>query len=130
MLISWECVRETFQPRPMPREALAKALAVAFPLEAGAAVAIEQGRSEISELETKLRLLQAVEGSGVEVKVALDPLAEYMAALCLTSEYGAKEDKWREFLDYADALAQKHEPLQIRGFLLALRDTCRGSRRT
>ena len=75
--------------------------------------------------EKHLRLLKSI-GYGEKkdrnkIRFALDPLAEYLAALYLVEENKDDEEKWREFLATAEEKLGKEE---IKGFLLAMRDCC------
>jgi hypothetical protein len=63
------------------------------------------------------------QGAGRDrVKFALDPLAEYLAALYLVEHYRGDEGLWQKFL--ADTEAAQSRPESIKGFLLAVRDCC------
>ena len=75
----------------------------------------------LSELE-KMRLVVAVDQEKKKLKIVMDPLAEYMAALSLLDECGTDERQWRTFLDRVKE--NTTEIANIRGFLLAVRDCC------
>ena len=78
----------------------------------------------LTYLESRLRFLQTLE-PGDQIRIVLDPLAEYLAALHLVERCQEHpEDDWGLFLDSIDAvLADTHEPPKaIQSFLLAVRD--------
>jgi HEAT repeat protein len=130
-LVSWECVRDAFRPRSVTRDRLFSALARGMFGAEGDVIkpgpALEQARGVVTELETKLRLLQAVGPGGTEVKVALEPLAEYLAAAHVCAVRGSSAAEWRSFIDDVDARLTRQAPEELRGFLLAVRDSCAGS---
>ena len=64
---------------------------------------------------------------GDKVRIVLDPLAEYLAALCLVDYCRENpEEHWRQFLTSIDPVleATNASPETIQGFLLAVRDCC------
>jgi HEAT repeat protein len=106
--IAWECLRRTYRPAQAKRNA------------ALAALGGDGAESRLEYLETRLRLIQTVGAARDQIRFALDPLAEYLAALHLLRYLGEEPDLWRDFLAYADALPDA--PAGIRGFLLATHD--------
>jgi hypothetical protein len=114
-LIAWECLRETFRPRPAPRRAVLAALAEA---EGGE----EEAGARLTYLEARLRLIQTAGPGEDQVRFALDPLAEYLAGLHVLEMYKGHGKHWASFLHKADALPGA--PESIKGFLLAVRDCC------
>jgi len=107
--IAWECLRRTYRPAPAKRDAILAALG-GYGAE-----------SRLEYLETRLRLIQTVGAARDQIRFALDPLAEYLAALhLLLRQLGDEPNLWRDFLTYADSLPDA--PAGIRGFLLATRD--------
>ncbi|NEP40596.1 MAG: NACHT domain-containing protein, partial [Okeania sp. SIO2H7] len=115
-LIAWKCLEENYRPSYAEREAVVKAFD-------------ELGRDDailcLEYFEKHLRLLKSI-GYGErkdrnKIRFALDPLAEYLAALYLVEQNKDEEEKWREFLVTAEEKLGKEE---IKGFLLAVRDCC------
>ncbi|MDX2244951.1 MAG: SUMF1/EgtB/PvdO family nonheme iron enzyme [Leptolyngbyaceae cyanobacterium bins.302] len=118
-VIAWECLRQTYRPADAQREAVIQALQ---------SIQSSDPDAVLEYLETRLRLLQTKE-PGDKIRIVLDPLAEYLAAICLVNRSCTEENPeafWQEFLDSIDAiLEQSNDPPEaIQGFLLAVRDCC------
>jgi len=115
--IAWECLKQTYRPTTASKKAITDALK-----EAGA----DDIPARLDYLETRLRLVQTVE-PGDKLRIVLDPLAEYLAALRLVAYCREHpEESWTEFLDTIDPLLERTNdaPDAIQGFLLAVRDCC------
>ena len=107
--VAWECLRQSFRPIPARFDAVVAGL----------------GEGAKPTLEYMVRALHLVETIGAardRIRFALDPLAEYMAALHVLEHCADDQDAWREFLSRADAAPDA--PKGIKGFLLAVRDCC------
>jgi hypothetical protein len=108
--IAWECLRQGYRPVPAKIDDVLHALGGDSPQE------------QLKYLEQTLRLVQ-VAGSGRDrVKFALDPLAEYMAALYLVERLRDDSNAWETLLNQTSITAGA--PGAIRGLLLALYDCC------
>ncbi len=115
-LIAWKCLEQNYRPSYAERETVVKAFEQ---LERNDATLC------LEYFEKHLRLLKSI-GYGErkdrnKIRFALDPLAEYLAALYLVEENKDDEEKWREFLAKVEEKLGKEE---IKGFLLAVRDCC------
>jgi hypothetical protein len=108
--IAWECLRSDFRPGPAPRAAVLSALAGSNPA------------ARLEDLEHRLRLIQTVGPARDRIRIVLDPLAEYLAALHAVRLFDRSEARWREFLSQAGSVRGGVEAIQ--GFLLAVRDCC------
>ncbi|NES89376.1 HEAT repeat domain-containing protein [Okeania sp. SIO2B9] len=115
-LIAWKCLEQNYRSSYAEREAVVRAFE-------------DLGRNDatlcLEYFEKHLRLLKSI-GYGErkdrnKIRFALDPLAEYLAALYLVEQNKDDEEKWREFLVTAEEKLGKEE---IKGFLLAARDCC------
>jgi formylglycine-generating enzyme required for sulfatase activity len=87
----------------------------------------QDARMRLNYLEDPLGLLQG--NSETIVKIILDPVAEYLAALHLTAycQHQDPDQRWQEFRQTVD-----DDPANIptiRGFLLAVRNCCEQERR-
>jgi len=109
--IAWECLKKTLKPMPARRDDVLSALG-----------GEEKGKPLLKYLEEKLKVVQTVGAGRDRVRFALDPLAEYLAAMHLMNEQGDDELAWRNFLAQVDE--QGGEPEDVEGFLLAVRDCC------
>ncbi|NEQ39595.1 MAG: NACHT domain-containing protein [Okeania sp. SIO3I5] len=111
-LIAWKCLEQNYRPSYAEREAVVQAFE-------------QLGRNDailcLEYFEKHLRLLKSIGFGGNKIRFALDPLAEYLAALYLVEENKDDEEKWREFLATAESKPAKEE---IKSFLLAVRDSC------
>ncbi|MBD1936339.1 HEAT repeat domain-containing protein [Microcoleus sp. FACHB-68] len=115
-IIAWKCLEQSYRPSPVDREAVVKALGS------------NNAASCLEYFEKHLRLLKSI-GYAEErkdrdkIRFALDPLAEYLAALYLIQD-DCKDDgeKWRTFLAEIEKKSGNLE--EIKGFLLAVRDCC------
>lgn len=108
--IAWECLKQTFRPAPALWE------------DAIVALHGEDAEQRLHYLEERLRLINTIGAAKDQIRFALDPLAEYLAALHLLEIYGNREEAWHSFLQ--DALAMSSESGTIKGFLLAVRECC------
>lgn len=115
--VAWQCLKQTYRPTAAARADMLAALKTD-----GAADA----ETRLTYLDQRLRLLQTVP-PGDKIRVVLDPLAEYLAALCLV-DYCRQdpEQHWPQFLDSIDPVLEgtNDTPEAIQGFLLAVRDCC------
>jgi hypothetical protein len=109
-IIAWECLRQTYRPSTARRE------------EILAALGGEDAKALISFLESKMLLIQTVGPAKNRLGFALDPLAEYLAAMYIVESYKDDEVLWRSFLTRADEVSKGSTC--ISGFLLAIRDCC------
>ncbi|MGI2904333.1 HEAT repeat domain-containing protein [Tolypothrix sp. VBCCA 56010] len=108
--IAWECLKQTLRPTTANTE-------VAHAILGG-----NNAETRLKYLEDRLRLIQTIGAAQDQIRFALDPLAEYLAALHLIDFYGKDSQLWQEFLQQAEAIPGS--PDSIKGFLLALRDCC------
>ncbi|WP_158600202.1 HEAT repeat domain-containing protein [Fibrisoma montanum] len=109
-IVAWECLKQTFLPSSAARTRVLEALNG------------ENGNKKLHYLEERLRLIRSIGEEGDWVRISLDPLAEYLAALHVLRANGANLDNWRKFLQYLDS--KSIELKKISGFLLALSDCC------
>ena len=116
-LIAWKCLDQNYKPSYTEREAVVEAFK-------------QLGRNDaiscLEYFEKHLGLLKSI-GYGErknrnKIHFALDPLAEYLAALYLVQEKCRDDEKkWREFLTKVEEKLGNEE---IKDFLLVLRDCC------
>jgi hypothetical protein len=117
-LVAWECLRATYRPAAAPRGAVLAALTTADP----DTLAVDR----LTYLSATLGLVQTSPGE-TTVRVVLDPVAEYLAALqvvdyCQGTEL---EAGWQAFLETVDT----GDLEGMRGFLLAVRNCCEPHRK-
>lgn len=118
-LIAWECVQPTFKPETADRQEVLTQLA--GQLGEGEA-AKETATQQLKYLEERLFLIRMVKPANQRLRMALDPLAEYLAGLYVVEQYRNDEEAWRKFL--AEAAEKPGTLEEIRGFLLAVRECC------
>ena len=106
-IIAWECLKPTYRP------------AVANRQNAIDALGEQNAESRLKYLEDKLRIIQTKGVAHDQIYFALDPVAEYLAALHLLDINGKDESKWQDFLKVADS---QKSPKAIKGFMLAVKD--------
>ncbi|NET46082.1 HEAT repeat domain-containing protein [Okeania sp. SIO2B3] len=115
-LIAWKCLEEDYKPSDVKR----KEVIEAFP-----SLDTDEAEDCLNYFEKDLRLLKRTGYGPIKdrkkIRFALDPVAEYLAALYLVQENKDDEEKWREFVAKAGKKLGKEE---IKGFLLAVRDCC------
>ncbi|HZF12834.1 MAG TPA: HEAT repeat domain-containing protein [Thermoanaerobaculia bacterium] len=108
-ILAWHCLKTTFRPGPAPRDEVVEALG-------------RTGEERLSYLERKLRIAATVGAARNQVRVNLDPLAEYLAGMYLVDrELRSGEDR-EAFLVRARTLASD-AAADISGFLLAVEDS-------
>ncbi|MEM9944871.1 MAG: SUMF1/EgtB/PvdO family nonheme iron enzyme [Cyanobacteria bacterium P01_D01_bin.36] len=116
-IVAWECLRRTYQPTEVGRARVLSVLDAQNNLEASA---------KLTYLESRLRLLDIRE-PGDKVRIVLDPLAEYLAALYLVENCRKQPElRWSTFLNSIDQILEdtNTKPEAIQGFVLAVRDCC------
>src|SRR5262245_13066944 len=91
-------------------------------------LSLDEAKKLLTYLEKSLRLIERTGSGNDQIRLSLDPLAEYLAGLYLVEHNRNSKEVWQEFLD--DAEKQPGAPDATKGFLLAVRDCCevRGSR--
>ena len=107
--VAWACVRRTFKPGMADRPTIAKLLG-------------EKGNASLDYLEQRLGLIHAVGLAREQVRFALDPLAEQLAAMHLAGLCGTDDGPWRKQLAAFDAAEGGLS--DIAGFMKALRNCC------
>jgi HEAT repeat protein len=117
-VVAWECLKQSFKPEPAEREQIINSLAL---LEGEGEAATENAKKRLKYLEDRLALIRTVPPK-TKIRFALDPLAEYLAALHLVQLYREDEQRWQAFLDETRNKSGNLE--EVKGFLLALRDCC------
>lgn len=109
-LLAWECLKGTYRPATTKRQ------------DAIASLNGDDAENRLKYLENRLRLIQTIGPAQDQIRFALDPLAEYIAALQLLENYGKNQGQWRKFL--AQSASISGSSATIEGFLLAVRDCC------
>ena len=115
-LVAWKCLEKHYTPEPANQNEVVQALTE---LECQAEQPEELARQDLDYLKD-LTLIQFHRGDRT-LRLSLDPLAEYLAALYKFWQYQEHETPWMEFLG---AIQQTVNPEEVRGFLLALYDCC------
>ncbi len=118
--IAWKCLEQTYRPISIKEQAALAALAETDDSDSA--------KERLSYLEQRLQFLTRSQPL-TDVRVILDPLAEYLAAIYLVEHHCQQENPqttWEEFFASVDKKLDKtnETPEIIRGFLLALRDCC------
>ena len=114
--VAWECLKHTYRPADASYTHVLAALT-----DDSAANPIAEAKARLAYLRKPLGLIQ-ISPSETTVKIVLDPVAEYLAALHVT-DYCQQDDsneRWQEFFETVDA-----DPSSLpamRGFLLAARN--------
>lgn len=119
-IVAWECLRHTYRPTLVKKEDAIAALKCQE--------ATEDTKARLDYLEHRLQLLQSPEPKD-KIRIILDPLAEYLAAIYCVDRHCSQENSetaWRNFFQEIDqTLEQASETSEvIRGFLLAVWDCC------
>jgi hypothetical protein len=104
-IVAWECVRGRFRPSAARYERLIEVLG-------------ERAPFILEFLEKRLGLVQTIGSARNQVRFALDPLAEYLAALHVVTTFRENVGDWKEFVRLA--LLVSGAPQTIRGFLFAV----------
>jgi hypothetical protein len=106
-ILAWECLKPTYRPAAANRQNAIDALGE------------QNAESRLKYLEDKLKIIQTKGVAHDQIQFALEPVAEYLAALHLLDINGKDESKWQDFLKVADS---QNSPEAIKGFLLAVKD--------
>ena len=121
--VAWECLKHTYRPADASYTDVLAALT-----DDSAANAIADAKARLAYLRKPLGLIQ-ISPSETKVKIVLDPVAEYLAALHFTHycQQGDSDERWQEFFKTIDA--DPSSLPAICGFLLALRNCCEKERK-
>ncbi|MBD2441598.1 HEAT repeat domain-containing protein [Nostoc sp. FACHB-110] len=109
-VIAWQCLKTTFRPTSAKLEDVLTALDDS-----------DTAPERLQFLEKRLRLIQTIGAAQDKIRLALDPLAEYLAGLYLIDTYASDTTSWQDFLTQVNAISDIE---LIKGFLLAVRDCC------
>ncbi len=114
--IAWECLQQNLRPAPIKRQVALIALGG------------ENAETRLNYLEQRLHLIQTIRPGQDQICFALDPLAEYLAALHIIERFGTNENAWQMFIQKTKQISGGADLVQ--GFLLALQDCylCQGTR--
>jgi len=115
-LVAWKCLEKHYTPEPASQEGVVQAL---VELECQAEQPEALALQDLDYLKD-LTLIQFQRGDRT-LRLSLDPLAEYLAALYKFWQYREHESAWMEFLG---AIQHTVNLNGVRGFLLALYDCC------
>ncbi|WP_416676364.1 HEAT repeat domain-containing protein [Egbenema bharatensis] len=108
--VAWECLKQNYRPISAKRE------------DALNAIGGEDAEKRLLYLEKRLHLIQTISPSEDQVRFALDPLAEYLAALNLVESHKNDKEFWLAFLEQLGS--KLATPNGMTGFLMALQDCC------
>ncbi|MBW4510919.1 MAG: HEAT repeat domain-containing protein [Scytonematopsis contorta HA4267-MV1] len=106
--IAWECLKENLKPTYAKRNVALLALGG------------DDAESRLNYLEKNLNLIQTSGAEQNKIRFALDPLAEYLAAIYLLELCQKNQYLWKEFWHQQKAVQDTSESMT--GFLLALQD--------
>ncbi|AFY52766.1 HEAT repeat-containing protein [Rivularia sp. PCC 7116] len=109
-VIAWECLKYSYRPSPAKLDEVLEALGDS-----------DSTNTYLQHLEKRLRVIQISEPGRDKVRFAIEPLAEYLAALHLVDTYQQDNHKWIEFINKAKSVSDLDA---IQGFLLAVQDCC------
>ncbi|BAZ49359.1 hypothetical protein NIES4103_19710 [Nostoc sp. NIES-4103] len=107
-IIAWECVKQTFQPTTAKRDTIVAVLSGNDP------------ENRLRYLEERLHLIHTIGAAQDKIRFALDPLAEYLAAMQMLELCQKNQHLWNEFWHQITTTSGGIE--SIIGFLLALQD--------
>ncbi len=107
-IIAWECLKQTFRPTTANRDAVLASLGG------------NDAEIRLQYLEKRLRLIQTIGAAQDKIRFALDPLAEYFAAMQVLKLNQNNQQLWDEF--WHQVTRESKEIELIAGFLLALQD--------
>ena len=122
--LAWECLKQNYRPFEISDEQAFKVLAALNTLPDATAASIHaDARTRLDYLDKRLRLMRVEDG---KVRIILDPVAEYLAALhlvecCQQTDPEQRQELWQKFFQTVDAQPDR---TTIRGFLLAVRNCC------
>jgi HEAT repeat protein len=111
-LIAWECLKSTFYPNTATLENITKALEKLDPEN--------EPHQRLNYLISKLRVVEVVSSTTDQVRIFLDPMAEYLAGLHLLKMYGDSVWQWKDFMKRVDE--SKNDT--TKEFILAVYDCC------
>ena len=115
-----------FQPRQVSREKVLEALSTAVVEQASSLLPEEQRRKAVElleYLETKLQIVKHV-GAGADLRLQLDPLTDYLAAMWWLRHLHSKDDRaWDCFLNQTLPAPESEGASLAQGFLRALYDS-------
>jgi HEAT repeat protein len=105
--LAWLCLENTFRPAPAARDEVLAAFGA-------------EGDKILDYLEQRLRIVVTVGAARNQVRITLDPLAEYLAGIYLCEQDLDSEVGQKIFLERVRSMAGS--TAEIEGFLLAVHD--------
>jgi HEAT repeat protein len=106
--IAWACLKQTFRPTTVNRNTVLAVLSGNDP------------ESRLKYLEERLNLIHTIGAAQDKIRFALDPLAEYLAAMRVLELCQINQSFWNEFWHQITTVPEEIQ--SIKGFLLALQD--------
>ncbi len=106
--IAWACLKQTFRPTTANRNTVLAVLSGNDP------------ESRLKYLEERLNLIHTIGAGQDKIRFALDPLAEYLAAMQVLELCQLNQSFWNEFWHQITTVPDEIQ--SIKGFLLALQD--------
>jgi HEAT repeat protein len=100
-IIAWECLRQSFRAAPALRTTVLAACG-------------DGGENILAYLETRIHLVETIGAARDKVRITLDPLAEYLAAIHVVEHAVAS---------FEERLSEISDAAPIEGFLLAVKDS-------
>jgi HEAT repeats len=111
-LIAWECLKSTFYPNTATLENITKVL--------GKSDSKIKPNQRLKYLIDELRVVEMVGNEKDQVRIVLDPMAEYLAGLHLLKIHGDNLRSWKDFLKRVDV----SEKAATQEFIFAVYDCC------
>jgi hypothetical protein len=111
--IAWECLQSTFYPNTATLDNITKVLRK---LDSKT-----EPNQRLNYLVDELRVVEIVGNAKDQVRIVLDPMAEYLAGLHLLKIYGDNLRSWKNFLNRVD----KSKKPATQEFIFAVYDCCR-----
>lgn len=119
-VIAWETVRSRFRPGARPRGEIIAALDDNAEREVELTMSGRDGRGLLEYLVDHVRCVELAGVNETDVRIVLDPVAEYLAADHCVREIAADAVQWQSLIE---SLQQDgHLPKEHRGFAEALKD--------
>jgi hypothetical protein len=104
---AWECVKSDLKPKFAQKSTVLAMIKHPAP------------EDKLRYVEERLGIVESIPPEKKFLQFSLDPLAEYLGAICIVDDWAGDPSKWRSFLKQASSQPKLEE---VRGFLQAVVD--------
>ncbi len=115
-IVAWDCIKRDLRPRMANRDRIAARIR-----REGVSIDV------LTYLEVRLKIVRTVSPAETDLQFVMDPLAEYLGAMHALEIVKSSHRLWRALIRKLQGIPGG--PQRVRGFVIALRDSCESGER-